>query len=99
MNRISTINQSLFDLHKEYSTQVAVREKEYRELEGKFGLAFGFLPVHIEDNTFPFLTQRQQDSCLAFWSNLRVINARKNLMTARTLAAAYFNAYADQGSK
>lgn len=99
MNKTSTPNQHLFDLHLEYSASVAVKEKEYRELEGKFGLVFGFLPVQIEDNTFPYLTDRQQDACRAFWGNLRVVRARHALTTARTLAEAYFNAYADQGKK
>lgn len=95
MNKTTIGNQYLFDLHLEYSQGATVHEKEYRELEGKFALAFGYLPIQIGDEMFPYLTDNQQHACEAFWKNLRVVNAKRNMVTARSLAEAYFNAFSD----
>jgi hypothetical protein len=99
VNTTTTKNQKLFELHLEYSAAVTAHEKEYRDLEGRFSLAFGYLPIRIEDDLFIHLTEKQQDACRAFWSNTRVKNARRDLTTARSLAAAYFDAYADRSGK
>lgn len=96
MNKTVTQNQKFFDLYLEYSTAVTTHEKEYRKLEGKFALAFGYLPIRLEDETFPHLTEKQQSACSAFWNNSKVNTARKALDTARILSQAYFDAYADR---
>lgn len=99
MQKIVINNQKLFDLHLEYSGQATAKEKEYRDLEGRFALAFGYLPIRIEDDTFPHLQDRQQDACRAFWGNRKVVDARKELESARSLSTLYFDAFADAGKK
>lgn len=92
-------NQKFFDLYLEYTEEATAYEKEYRVLEGKFALAFGYLPIRIEDETFPHLEERQQSACAAFWKNPRVIAIRKSLDTARALAETYFDSYSGRMSK
>lgn len=100
MTRTAThTNQKLFDLHLEYSADAKLKEKEYRDLEGRFALAFGYLPIHIEDDTFPHLAEKQQDACRAFWGNRKVVDARKEMEAARSLSGFYFDAFADTGKK
>lgn len=99
MKKTKTSNQQLFDLHLEYSLAATAAEKDYRHLEGKFALAFGYLPIHLTDETFEFLTENQQNACEAFWKNKRVLEGRKKIDSARMLADAYFSAHADLGAR
>lgn len=91
------LKQPLFDLHLEYSALAIAKEKEYRDLENRFQFHFAFLPIRIENDTFLLLTEKQQAACTAFWTNQRVVGARKAMLAARTLAEFYFNAYVDSG--
>lgn len=85
----------LFDLHLEYSAEAERWEKECRELEGRFARVFGYHPFHLDDVTFDSLTDAQKDACTGFWENRRVVETRNKMLSARTLAAAYFDAFAD----
>lgn len=96
--KVKTTVSPLFSLHLEYSQKATLREKEYRTLENRFQFHFGFFPVKVEDESFLILTEKQQDATRAFWSNPRVIKSRSEMVAARTLAEAYFNAFADCGT-
>lgn len=99
MNKTIVANQKLFDLHLEYTAKADEYKKEYRTLEGKFALAFGFLPITMDDDTFPYLTDSQQRACQAFWKKTFVIEARKNMEVSKTLAQAYLDAYESRTDK
>ena len=98
MKARETKTNPLFDMHLEYSDRATASEKEYRDLENRFQFHFGLFPVKVEDDAFVLLTDKQQEACKAFWGNLRVIKARNAMLSARTLAEAYFNAFADSSN-
>jgi len=99
MNKTITNNQTFFGLHLEYSEAAAVKEKAYRELEKRFFKATGFFPTKIDDSSFVNLPDEQQTLSISFWNNAQVSEARKALNSARALAQAYFDAYADRVGK
>jgi hypothetical protein len=95
VNQTTIQNQKLFDLHLEYKERATARDNDYQDLQSRFRRVCGYLPIPIEDDIFVELTEKQQEQCRAFWTNRRVIDARRERDQARILENAYFNAYAD----